>query len=291
MLSVKALIVGATGQLARALQGDTPQVIQAAALSRADYDLADNSALHRQLDAHQPKILINATAYTAVDQAETNREAAFSANAEAVESMAQACGLRAIKFIHVSTDFVFDGAAGRPYRPGDEANPLNVYGLSKLEGERRIATCPNLDWRVVRTAWVYSATGRNFVLTMLRLFRERSEVKVVADQVGTPTSASSLAACVWAAALTEGAAGVLHFTDAGVASWYDFAVAIYEEARALGLIQQDVLITPISTEQYPTPARRPSYSVLDSRRTIEQLTLRPVHWRTNLRKVLKELAP
>jgi dTDP-4-dehydrorhamnose reductase len=288
---VKALIIGATGQLARALQHSTPQGVRAVALSRADYDLADSPALYRQLDGHTPDVLINATAYTAVDQAESDPQAAFAANAEAVGVMAEACEQRAIKFVHVSTDYVFDGSAGRPYRPADAANPLSVYGLSKLEGERRIAARPGLDWRVIRTAWVYSAAGRNFVLTMLRLFRERTVVKVVADQVGAPTSADSLATCVWAAARTGGESGILHFTDAGVASWYDFAVAIYEEARALGLIQQEVVIMPIATEQYPTPARRPTYSVLDTRATLEQLGLQPVHWRTNLRKILKELAP
>jgi dTDP-4-dehydrorhamnose reductase len=288
---VKALIIGATGQLAQALQQEIPPDVQAVALTRADYDLAGAPALYRHLDTHSAQVLINATAYTAVDQAESDRQAAFAANADAVGVMAEACEQRSIRFVHVSTDFVFDGSAGRPYRPSDATNPLSTYGASKLEGERRIAACPGLDWRVIRTAWVYSATGRNFVLTMLRLFRERPVVKVVADQVGAPTSARSLAACVWAAALTDRESGILHFTDAGVASWYDFAVAIYEEARALGLIQQEVAIMPIATEQYPTPARRPSYSVLDTRGTLEQLGLQPVHWRTNLRRVLKELAP
>lgn len=288
---MKALIIGSTGQLARMLQRDVPQSVQAVALSRAEYELTDHAALAHHLDAHAPGVLINATAYTAVDLAETDRQGAFAANAEAVGLMAEACEQRAIRFVHVSTDFVFDGAAGRPYRPGDATNPLSVYGASKLEGERRIAARPGLDWRVIRTAWVYSSAGRNFVLTMLRLFRERTVVNVVADQVGTPTSAGSLAACVWAAALTDGESGCLHFTDAGVASWYDFAVAIYEEAHALDLIQQEVVIMPIATEQYPTPARRPPYSVLDNRVTLEQLGLQPVHWRANLRKVLTGLVP
>lgn len=286
---MKALIVGTTGQLARALRRVTPQSVHVVALSRDEYRLGDSSELDRHLDVHSPDVLINAAAYTAVDQAESDRHSAFAANAEAVALMAESCEQRSIKFVHVSTDFVFDGSAGRPYRPDDATNPLGVYGLSKLEGEQRIAARPRLDWRVIRTAWVYSATGRNFVLTMLRLFRERAVVKVVADQVGAPTSADSLAECVWAAALAGGQAGILHFTDAGVASWYDFAMAIYEEARSLGLIQQDVAIMPIATEQYPTPARRPSYSVLDTRATLERLGLQPVHWRASLRRVLKEL--
>lgn len=287
---MKALILGATGQLARAMQRNVPPQLQAVALSRAEYQLGDNVTLSAHVQATRPTVIINATAYTAVDQAESDRDGAFVANAHAVGAMAEICELHRIRLVHVSTDFVFDGGAGRPYRPEDTPNPLSVYGSSKLQGERLIAARPGLDWRVIRTAWVYAASGRNFLLTMLRLFRERPEVRVVADQVGTPTSADSLAACTWAAALDEGESGILHFTDAGVASWYDFAVAIYEEARELGLITRDVAIVPIATEQYPTPAHRPSYSVLDTRRTLERLKLQPVHWRVNLRKVLKELA-
>ena len=147
-----------------------------------------------------------------------------------------------------------------------------------------------LDWRIIRTAWVYAATGRNFVLTMLRLFRERAVVRVVADQVGTPTSADSLAECVWRATAAEDCKGILHFTDAGVASRYDFAVAIYEEASALRLVAGSVDIVPISTQQHPTPARRPAYSVLDSQATLRRLDLTPVHWRVRLRQVLRELS-
>jgi dTDP-4-dehydrorhamnose reductase len=166
---------------------------------------------------------------------------------------------------------------------------LSVYGASKLAGERQIAAHARLDWRIVRTAWVYASTGRNFVLTMLRLFKERPIVRVVADQVGSPTSADSLARCVWRTAASNEAKGILHFTDAGVASWYDFAVAIYEEAKELGLVTKSVDIQPIRTTDYPTPARRPSYSVLDVSSTSEILGLTPVHWRTHLRQVLREL--
>lgn len=287
---MNALILGANGQLGRALLASVPAGTQAVALGRSELDLAKPSDLQRSLDRIRPEVLINAAAYTAVDQAETDHQQAHVVNAEAVQSIAQACAQRGIRLVHLSTDFVFDGCLARPYRPDDPVNPLSVYGASKLDGERRIAAQAGLHWLTIRTAWVYSATGRNFVLTMLRLIKERPQVRVVADQVGTPTSAASLAACVWAAAGSRDVFGILHFTDAGVASWYDFAVAIYEEARALELIARDVAIMPIATEQYPTPARRPAYSVLDSRATRELLGLQPVHWRTNLRTVLKELA-
>jgi dTDP-4-dehydrorhamnose reductase len=286
---VKALIVGGQGQLGRALMQNVPAGVQGVALGKSELDLTDAVALGRNLDAVQPTALINAAAYTAVDQAESEPQRAYAVNAEAVGAMARACRERRIRLVHVSTDFVFDGVHGRPYRPDDPPNPLSVYGASKLEGERRVAAEHGLDWRVIRTAWVYAAAGRNFVLTMLRLFRERPVVRVVADQVGTPTSAGSLAECVWRATLADDLTGILHFTDAGVASWYDFAVAICEEAATLGLVTEPVDIVPIATEEYPTAARRPSYSLLDSSTTLQRLNLTPVHWRTRLRQVLKEL--
>lgn len=286
---MKVLITGATGQVGRALVPTAPADMELVAVDRKDLDITDESAVRRRLDALRPDVLINAAAYTAVDKAESDRDAAYAINAQAVGQLAGACVERAVKLIHVSTDFVFDGASGRPYRADDAASPLSVYGASKLEGELRVRATAGLRWLIVRTAWIYASEGRNFVLTMLRLFRERTRVAVVSDQVGSPTSAASLARCLWRAATDTGPSGILQFTDAGVASWYDFAVAIYEEARALGLITNTVEIAPIGTEQYPTPARRPSYSVLDRRPTLERLGLAPVHWRDNLRQVLKEL--
>lgn len=286
---MKILITGAQGQLGQALLRAPAAGMAVIGVTRAECDIANEPVLQRCLDAIRPQVVINAAAYTAVDQAESERDRAFSINADAVESLSMACGERAIKLVHISTDFVFDGVLGRPYRPDDVVRPLSVYGESKAEGERRIARAPDLDWRVIRTAWVYSATGRNFMLTMLRLFRERGHVRVVADQTGAPTSAPTLARCVWAAAIDAGASGVLHYTDAGVASWYDFAVAICEEARALGLIERDVIVEPIRSDQFPTAARRPGYSVLECSETRARLGLAPVHWRAQLREVLKEL--
>jgi dTDP-4-dehydrorhamnose reductase len=286
---LKVLVTGAAGQLGRALMRAIPAQVQAIDRDRATLDLSDPNAIERCLDAIEPQVLINAAAYTAVDQAEAEAERAHAINARAVGVLARACCRRRIRLVHVSTDFVFDGASSRPYRPDDVTNPLSVYGASKLEGEQQILAEQALDWRIVRTAWVYASTGRNFMLTMLRLFRERRTVGVVADQIGTPTSSGSLAMCVWRVALEEGSSGILHFTDAGVASWYDFAVAIYEEARELGIITNTVDIIPIGTDQYPTPARRPAYSVLEKRATLERLGISPVHWRERLREVLREL--
>jgi dTDP-4-dehydrorhamnose reductase len=285
---MKVLIVGAAGQLGRALQRTVPEHIELVAWDRSQLDLSQTDGIAARVQSVRPAVLINASAYTAVDLAESQPQQAHAINAEAVGALASACAAQGTKLVHVSTDFVFDGALGRPYRPSDATAPLGVYGISKVAGEKLIAAQPNLDWSVVRTAWVYSSTGKNFMLTMLRLFKERPVVRVVADQVGTPTSASSLAHCVWRAA-TGDARGILHFTDAGAASWYDFAVAIYEEAQALGLVANTVDIQPIRTSEYPTPARRPSYSVLDVFATYEALGVTPVHWRTNLREVLREV--
>ena len=286
---MKALIAGAGGQLGQALLRTVPAGIETAALGRAELDVTQSDEIVQALHKHRPTVVINASAYTAVDRAESDSERAYAVNAGAVGALAAACATEGIRFVHVSTDFVFDGASGRPYRPDDVTAPLGVYGASKLAGEQQVRAHEALDWRIVRTAWVYASSGRNFVLTMLRLFKERPVVRVVADQVGAPTSAISLAQCVWRAAEVADPPGILHFTDAGVASWYDFAVAIYEEATQLGLLTQPVDVQPIRTQDYPTPARRPSYSVLDVAATSAALGLKPVHWRANLRNVLREL--
>lgn len=285
---MKALITGASGQLGSELLRRVPSDVQAEAFTSNELDITDEQALLACLDDVQPDVLINAAAYTAVDKAESEREHAFAVNADAVAVIARECRERRIRLVHISTDFVFDGAQSRPYRIGDPTGPINVYGASKLAGERHIVAATDLDSRIIRTSWVYGARGRNFALTMLRLFGEREIVKVVTDQVGAPTSVLSLAECTWAAAAAE-AGGMMHFTDSGVASWYDFALAIYEEARALGLIARDVEVVPIRSDQHPAAARRPAYSVLEIQPTVSQLGLRSVHWRVSLRSVLSEL--
>lgn len=285
---MKVLIVGAAGQLGRALVRSVPEHVELLAWDRSQLDMSQTATIAAAVQSVRPAVLINASAYTAVDLAESQPRQAHAINAEAVGALAKACAAQGTRLVHVSTDFVFDGALGRPYRPTDVTAPLSAYGASKLAGEKLIAAQSDLNWCVVRTAWVYSSTGKNFMLTMLRLFKDKPVVRVVADQVGTPTSAASLAGCIWRAASSD-VQGVLHFTDAGVASWYDFAVAIYEEARALGLVSNMVDIQPIRTSEYPTPARRPSYSVLDVSATSEALGVKPVHWRSNLRETLREV--
>jgi dTDP-4-dehydrorhamnose reductase len=286
---MKVLITGAAGQVGRALVRSAPRHIEVVALTRHQLDLLNFSAVERWLDKERPDVVLNAAAYTAVDQAEADRARAFSVNAEAVGILGRTSSAIGARLIHVSTDFVFDGKSGRPYAPDDVAAPINVYGQSKLCGEHRLMSTEGLEWVIVRTAWVYSGVGRNFLLTMLKLMRERERVSVVCDQVGTPTSARSLATVLWQVALDSSASGIFHYTDAGVASWYDFAMAIYEEACTLGLLNRHVDVVPIRTDQYSAPARRPSYSVLDVSETVVRLGLKRLHWRVALRETMKEL--
>jgi dTDP-4-dehydrorhamnose reductase len=290
VLSVKVLVTGGEGQVARALGAKIPAGVELALLGRRELDLNDSQSVCTVLDAIQPAVLINTAAYTAVDRAEAEPDAALRVNGLAARALAEACASRRIRLIHISTDFVFDGQKSSPYEPYDEPSPLNVYGVTKLKGEKYVRGQAGLEYLIVRTAWVYSQTGRNFLTTMLRLFSEQSVVQVVADQIGTPTSAHSLAECLWHAATDAGPSGTLHFTDAGVASWYDFAQAIYEEGRERGLIKREVEIRPIRTDEYPTPARRPAFSVLDKSTSLERLSLQPIHWRLRLKEVLSGLS-
>jgi dTDP-4-dehydrorhamnose reductase len=205
-----------------------------------------------------------------------------------VGELAAAASTAGCRLLHLSTDFVFDGKSNRAYLPGDQTNPLSVYGVSKLGGERHVLVSAGAGI-VLRTAWVYAAAGRNFVLTMLRLMREKEQVSVVCDQIGTPTWAGGIAAAIWGLIEAGAPGGVYHWTDLGVASWYDFAVAIQDEALARGLLGRAVPITPIPSAAYPTRARRPAFSVLDTSSTRALTKVPARHWRHNLRTMLDEL--
>ena len=284
---MKALIFGAGGQVGRALVTMAPGGVEVLALGRAGCDIAERGAVVRAVTAARPDVVFNAAAYTAVDRAESEPELARRINADAAGWIAAAARSVGARNVHVSTDFVFDGNTCHPYRPGDIVGPLGVYGRTKLDGEKEVAAA-DPDALIVRTAWVYAAAGANFMNTMLRLMRERDSVCVVADQIGTPTYASSLASALWDLH-SFGAAGVHHFTDSGVASWYDFAVAIAEEAQTTGLLDRTISVRPITTEQHPTPARRPTFSVLDKTATWEALGQPAPHWRVRLRAAINEL--
>lgn len=287
-MTPRILITGAEGQLGRALLHTAPAGADVLALDISQLDITDAAAVRLRCDDHAPSVIVNAAAYTAVDHAENEAELAYAVNRDGVRHLADAAARIDARLIQISTDFVFGGDQARPYGRSDRPNALGIYGASKLAGEKAVRSSDAKKWLILRTAWVYAATGRNFVNTMLRLMREGRSVRVVDDQIGTPTWATSLARAVWRA-VDVGVTGTHHWTDAGVASWYDFAVAIQEEALACGQLDAPVQVTPIGTKDFPTPARRPPYSVLDKKETWQALGMTAAHWRQNLRHMLVEL--
>lgn len=285
---MKVLITGAGGQLGRELCDRLAQTeYEFIPFTRADADFAQPERVHAAIAAHQADWVINCAAYTAVDKAEADADTAYAVNRDAVRAVAEAVAGYGGRLLHVSTDFIFDGAQSRPYRESDAPNPLGVYAQSKWAGEQAVrAILP--DALIVRTAWVHGAHGYNFVKTMLRLAAEREELRVVDDQIGSPSWTGDIAAAL-IELIGQDATGCYHFTNEGVASWYDFAVAILAEARALGFPIMAGRVTPIATSAYPTPARRPTYSVLDKQK-IRAALGRPIpHWRESLVAMLREL--
>lgn len=282
---MKALIVGARGQLGRELRAAAPAACVCVALGSDQMDITDATAVERAMVDHRPDLILNAAAWTAVDRAESEQDAAFAVNAGAVANLARAAASYGAHLVHVSSDFVFDGRSPAAYRPKDSRNPLSAYGRSKAAGE----DAAGLEATVVRTSWLYAGGSANFVTTMLRMMRERDQVRVVADQIGAPTWARGLAETLWGLG-TRRLTGFWHHSDAGVASWYDFATAIAEEALVQGLLLRPVEVLPITTADYPTPARRPGFSLLDSGATRAALGTPAIHWRTNLRAMLAQEA-
>lgn len=286
---MKVLVTGAGGQVATALAKLKPAGVELISLGQAELDITDRDTVRRRVAILDPDVIINAAAYTAVDKAESEKDLAERVNGAAPGYLAEAAYANGARLLHISTDFVFDGKASTPYKPDAATAPLGAYGASKLEGEQRALEASRGQALVLRTAWVYAAKGHNFVLTMLRLMGERGSVKVVQDQRGSPTWADSVARVLWAAAEKPQFRGIHHWTDAGVASWYDFARAIAEEGRAAGLLRREVEVLPITTAEYPTPAWRPGYSALDLTSTEAGLGLTAMPWRENLKKMLTEL--
>ena len=284
---MKVLLTGAAGQLGQALIASSPAEVELIACSRAELDLANPEACRAAVQAHRPDWVLNAGAYTAVDKAESEPELAQVVNAGAPGAFAEALAETGGRLLQVSTDFVFNGKQGRPYGPDHELDPLGVYGATKAAGEAAALALPGA--RVLRTSWVYGPVGKNFCLTMLRLHALKAAageaLGVVADQVGCPTATHTLAEACWRAISVEGQQ-ILHWSDAGAASWYDFAVAIGELGVQLGLLQQAAAVRPLTTADYPTPAQRPSYSLLECSSSRVALGLEPLHWRAALAQVL-----
>ena len=249
-------------------------------LDRKQLDFVSLKELDSLFETYKPAYFINAAAYTAVDKAETDRKSAMEVNGDAVGKIAKACYENGTRFVHVSTDYVFDGQAESPYRSEHPTSPVNFYGESKLKGEQ-LAMANNMGTIIIRTAWVYSVYGHNFVKTMLRLMSERPSVGVVSDQFGAPTYARDLAVAIMTI-VEQGAqhTGVYHFSNAGKISWYDFACAIRDKA---GLHCQ---VNPITTADFPTPAKRPAYSVLDTSRLNKDYGVQPRDWQDALQECI-----
>lgn len=286
---MKIVLLGAQGQLGLTLQQTLPPAgHEVIVLTRAELDISNESQLRARLSEIKPDAIINAAAYTAVDAAEQDDLTARAANAAGPKYLASWAAENQTWLLHISTDFVFSGRMYRPYTPTDQTDPLSIYGRTKLEGELHVRYLAPANSLVLRTSWVYSQFGRNFLKTMLRLMAEKDSLSVVDDQIGTPTSTWGLARCI-DAALQHKPAGILHWSDAGVASWYDFAVAIQDEALRAGLLYKAVPIRAIPGTAYPTPAKRPSFSVLDKQDTIAQLHCAPEHWRHELVKVINAM--
>lgn len=295
------LLIGANGQvgqeLLKALDQQSSSFGPVTAVGRDELDLTDLEAIAQQIATLQPSLIINAAAYTAVDKAESEPELAHKINAEAPQAMAAAAAACGAALVHISTDYVFPGTEGSPRTETDATGPLSVYGKSKLAGESAIRAA--LDKHIIlRTAWVYGTQGKgNFCKTMLRLAKDRDTLGIVADQIGSPTWAKDIADAICALSdrlLTNSdapsVAGTYHFTNSGVASWYDFAIAIFEEAEKLGIALDIQTVNPLTTADYPTPAQRPAYSVLSCQKIAQTLGAPPPYWRESLRAMLKEYA-
>ena len=292
--NARIVLTGAGGQFGQTLVACWPDSLlsqyELIPLMRGDLDIADAAAVHSTLDALQPVLIINAAAYTAVDKAESEAEAAFAINERGVANLAAAstCPL-----IHLSTDFVFDGAASTPYAENTATAPLSVYGKSKLAGEKALLA-QKPDAMIIRTSWLYSEYGANFVKTMLRLMSERDVLSIVNDQIGSPTSTHSLAAVVCSAASTrlDSAAmpkeptGIFHWSDGASITWFDFALEIQTQALALGLLKSRCTLRPIPTSEYPTPAARPLYSVMSRVRARAEFDCPTNTWQAELKRCL-----
>jgi dTDP-4-dehydrorhamnose reductase len=302
----KILLIGRNGQVGQELfkqfsSKTLADQIKLIALNRQDLNLLQPEQIHQTIAQLKPDFVINAAAYTAVDKAESEPELANAINGIAPGVMAQAVSRLGATLFHISTDYVFDGTKNQPYLESDPTNPIGIYGQSKLLGEEEIKN--NCDrYIILRTAWVYGAIGHgNFVKTMLKLGAEREEIRVVADQIGTPTWSKDIAAAITqlflamtfssgqdTTDLTFPFKEIFHFTNSGVASWYDFAVAIFEEAELLGFPLKIKRVVPITTAEYPTPAKRPAYSVLSGSKIANVLGKYSSHWRQSIRKMLIE---
>lgn len=286
---MRVLLTGANGQLGRALQASCPPDCQFIARGHDALDVADAAALAAMLDGNAFHAVINAAAYTDVEAAERASADALRINGAAPGALAEACAGRGVHLVHVSTDFVFDGAKTTPYTVQDEPRPLNAYGASKLDGEQRVLSLLPDDACVVRTSWLHGAHGTNFVTKVLQRMKTSDTLRVVTDEVGSPTAVGSLAPALWQCALQR-LKGIQHWSDAGAVTRYEFAAEIARQAHERGLIDKLPAILPARVADFPSAIRRPAYSVLDSSATQRALRLEAPRWQDGLALTLRELA-
>jgi dTDP-4-dehydrorhamnose reductase len=285
---MKVLLLGSNGQLGWELQRTCPDKISITTCDYPKVNFCSSSSIKKCISLSKPDCIINAAAYTEVDKAEEERDLAHRINHDAVFEIAELCKKGNIPLIHISTDFIFNGRNFKPYMPDDTPDPKSVYGQSKLEGEEAVLKILGNKALIIRTAWLYSSHGNNFVKTMLKLMKEKQSLNIIDEQIGTPTWAHGLALAIWIA-LRNNITGTFHWTDAGVASWYDFAMAIQEEGLKAGLLDKSIPVLPVSSHNFPTASKRPMYSVLDKTSFWSTLKVNPIHWRIQLRSMLKEL--
>lgn len=288
-MNMKVLITGKGGQLAWELEQLAPETFDIISVGIDELDITDEKLVSDFIAENKPDLVINAAAYTAVDQAEKDSELAYAVNELGIKYLAQACKKIGARILHISTDFVFDGESARPYQTDAKPNPVNVYGASKLAGDIALNNILPEASVIVRTAWVYSVNGNNFVKSMLRLMQEKTQLGIIYDQVGTPTWAKGLAQWLWIIAAKPEVTGTYHWTDAGVASWYDFAIAIQELGIEKGLLDKSIPVLAIPATAYPTPAKRPVFSVIDKSSAEKVSGLNTVHWRKQLSSMMDGL--
>jgi len=285
MAAIKIIVTGSNGQLGselKALASHYPEM-DFVFFNRDELSIADKAALQTAFQLHQPNYFINCAAYTAVDKAEEEKELAFEINGNAVGEIAALCSRNNCRLVHISTDYVFDGLATAPLKESDKVKPVNAYGESKLLGEQ-LALKNNPDAIVIRTSWVYSSYGKNFVKTMMRLMKEKESIGVVNDQVGSPTYAADLAEAILQI-ITSGkwAPGIYNYSNEGVISWFDFATEIKK------LINASCIVNSITTAQFPTPAKRPAYSVLDKTKIQNTFGVQLKNWKESLQECIDKL--
>ena len=297
---MKILITGANGQLGKTLieifkNRRSSKKIEVISTSRENMNLINEEECRNYIMNISPDWIINCAAYTAVDKAEKEQDLAFYINAKAPEIISKALKDTGGKLLQISTDFVFDGKKSTPYLPDSETNPINIYGKSKALGEENIQNVFELsdNYIILRTSWVISPIGRNFLLTMLKLHQDLESIKVVSDQIGCPSSTVEIGNACWEIINNIEPKSylprIIHWRNNGVASWYDLAHSIGEIAHEIGIINSSAKVIPISSNEFPTAAKRPSFSLLDISESVDLLSIQPEHWRSSVRKILLKL--